>query len=116
MDRQLIIRLMAVGLAAGTLLFGCVPGRATQAPPMVIQNRFGGPSYFGAPALDVTAAFIKAGGGAGSFSTVRAFSSMIGDTVLQSELAKLRTRFGARATDRFVHVFDFAMSDAWKRA
>lgn len=83
---------------------------------MVVMNRFGGPSYFGTPAVDVTAAFIKAGGGAGSFSMVRAFSSMIGDTVLQSELGKLRARFGDRDTDRFVHIFDFAVSDAWKRA
>lgn len=82
---------------------------------MVIQNRFGGPTYQREPAADVTASLFKAGGGAGSFSMVRAFSSMIGAPEFQSELTALRSKFSSDDVDNFVSIFDFAMSDAWKR-
>lgn len=82
---------------------------------MVIQNRFGGPTYQREPALDVTSSFIAAGGGAGSFSMVRAFSSMIGAPQLQSEISNLKQKFNPDDVDAFVSIFDYAMNDAWKR-
>jgi len=60
--------------------------------------------------------FISAGGGAGSFSTVRAFTKMVGDTAFQAALQEQRDKYGADNTDRFVQVFDYAMADGWKRA
>ena len=84
------------------------------APIMVIQNRFGGPTYQREPAFDVTASIYKAGGGAGSFSMVRAFSSMIGDAPMQTEMTSLRAKYGAANIDQFVAIFDFAMANAWK--
>lgn len=68
------------------------------------------------PSLPVTAAFITAGGGAGSFSMVRAFDTMIGNDALQSELQTLRDKYGNHDVDRFVHQMDFAISDGWERA
>ncbi len=64
----------------------------------------------------VTGDFIAAGGGAGSFSIVRAFDSMIGATADQSEQHTLAAKFGSQNADQFVAVFDFAVSDGWKRA
>lgn len=60
--------------------------------------------------------FVAAGGGAGSFSSVRAFDAMIGAQPLQSELAKLRGVFGEKPVDQFTPTLDFAVADAWKRA
>jgi hypothetical protein len=67
-------------------------------------------------ASSLAGAFINAGGGPGSFSTVRAFDAMIGDTALQAELSTIKSRSTTQARDQFVRVFDFAMSDAWQRA
>jgi hypothetical protein len=67
-------------------------------------------------ANSVTGALIEAGGGPGTFSSVRAFASMIGESALESELAKLRTQHGASNTDTFVAAFDYAMDDAWMEA
>ena len=64
----------------------------------------------------VAADFIAAGGGPGSFSTIRAFTKIVGDNAFQSALLQQRNRFGADDTNRFVEVFDYAISDGWKRA
>jgi hypothetical protein len=64
----------------------------------------------------LTGALLKAGGGAGTFSSVRAFGSMIGDSALQSELSKLRKQYTGDDVDFFVEAFDFTMQDAWLRA
>jgi hypothetical protein len=75
-----------------------------------------GPMYAGAPDLPVAADLIQAGGGAGSFSMVRAWDNIIGTDVLQGELSNLTDMYGKPAADQFVHIFDFAMADAWMRA
>ncbi len=62
----------------------------------------------------LTGAFYAAGGGAGSFSTVRALNSMFGAPTVQDELQRLRDQFGD--TGAFVAMFDFAMDDAWQKA
>jgi hypothetical protein len=114
-----MILLIATQVLAGLLSTSTSVTPAAMPPQqphiMLIQNRFGGPTYQGAPAVNVTASLYKAGGGAGSFSMVRAFSSMIGDAPMQSELAGLRARYSATDVDQFVQIFDFAMADAWKR-
>jgi hypothetical protein len=64
----------------------------------------------------LTGALIDSGGGPGTFSSVRAFSSMIGDSALQNELRKLRSQYGSDNIDFFVQAFDYAMHDAWQLA
>jgi hypothetical protein len=68
------------------------------------------------PSLPTTTAFIAAGGGAGSFSSVRAFTRILGADATQSELAKLRATFGGPRVDQFVRVFDYTVADGWKLA
>ena len=62
----------------------------------------------------LTGALYSAGGGAGSFSTVRALNSMLGETNVQTEMQHLQDQYGD--TGPFVQVFDFAMNDAWQKA
>ncbi len=64
----------------------------------------------------VGGALIAAGGGPGSFSTVRAFGSIVGSDATQSELTAIRNRSTTKARDRFIRTFDFAVADAWERA
>lgn len=66
--------------------------------------------------LPTTVAFINAGGGAGSFSTVRAFTNLIGADALQTELRNLRSQYNGNDVDRFVRAMDFTIGDAWQRA
>lgn len=78
--------------------------------------RYGGPSYLGKPALEVTASFIKAGGGTSNFSTAKAFTAMLGEATVKSEVAKLTKQYGAKRVQRWLEIFDFAVADAIKIA
>ncbi len=62
----------------------------------------------------LTGAFYAAGGGAGSFSTIRALNEMFGAPVVQGEMQRLQDQFGD--TSGFIGMFDFAMDDAWQKA
>jgi hypothetical protein len=75
-----------------------------------------GATHAGAADLSIGAEFIKAGGGAGSFSMVRAWDNMIGPSALEEDLTGLTSRYGQAATDQFVSIFNFAIADAWERA
>lgn len=63
-----------------------------------------------------TGDLVQAGGGAGSFSMVRAFTTIAGQTPFQSVLLQERNRYGRDAVNQFVEVFDFAVADGWKLA
>jgi hypothetical protein len=91
-------------------------GFSMSAPALVrgATNAFGSPMYVGSTDLPVSVDFIEAGGGPGSFSMVRAYDNMIGPTALQDDLTELAAAYGQRSTDRFVRIFNFAVSDAWK--
>jgi len=82
----------------------------------LIGLTFGSPAAAPVPASGTAGALVAAGGGAGSFSTVRAFGSILGDDAVQRELIAIRNRSTTRARDQFIQVFDFAVSDAWTRA
>jgi len=71
------------------------------------------PSNGGSANLGVASAFIGSGGGAGNFSTVRAFDDMIGDQNVLSALSDLRSTFGPDQAGEFVRDFDYAVADAW---
>ncbi|MEO6974368.1 MAG: hypothetical protein ABI144_00665, partial [Gallionella sp.] len=50
------------------------------------QSWFGGPIYDGQPALEVTAALVKAGGGAEKFTFSQALVSMLGEKTVNAEV------------------------------
>jgi hypothetical protein len=66
-----------------------------------------------APDAALASAFIGSGGGAGSFSMVRAFDRMLGPSPMLTAERQMRTRYGQTQADRFVRMFNFAIADAW---
>lgn len=60
---------------------------------------FGGTSYHGEPALVVTAALIKAGGGADNFSFAKALVTMLGENSVNAEVVKLNKQYGEQAVN-----------------
>lgn len=79
-------------------------------------NMFGGPIYSGAPALNVTAALVKAGGGAEHFSFAKALVSMLGEKTVNAEVAKLTKEYGKDQVNTFITGMDYAVNDALKVA
>src|SRR4051794_18148936 len=87
------------------------------AHPMGMQMaRYGGPAYMGAPALGVTAALLKAGGGAGHFSIATALTSMVGKETVNAEVGKLTKQYGKARVGKWIAIFDYAVADAVKYA
>ena len=80
------------------------------------KDRYCGPSYKGAPNLALTAALVKAGGGAAHFSTATALTSMVGPTLVGQEVAKLDKQYGKAKVTQFLKTFDFAVDDSLKIA
>lgn len=72
--------------------------------------------YTGAPDLDATISFVKAGGGPATFSTVKALTALAGAKTANAEVAKLTKQYGKANVASFVAVSDFAVVDAAKRA
>jgi hypothetical protein len=81
-----------------------------------MHGRFGGPVYTGAPALDVTAALVMAGGGPAKYSTATALTSMLGKATVDAEVAKLTKQYGAANVGLWLKTFDFAVDDSLKIA
>lgn len=79
-------------------------------------NWFGGPIYNGDPALEATAALVKAGGGAEDFSFAKALVSMVGEKTVNAEVAKLTQQYGKANVDNFIDGMTFAVKDGLKRA
>jgi hypothetical protein len=127
-------RLTAAIILAGTLTSGSLALAATSharsalsvAAPMdsgndtsemgTMHGRFGGPVYDGPPALTVTAALVKAGGGAGGFSTAKALVSMLGADTVNAEVGKLTKQYGKDEVGTWLKTFDFAVADSLKIA
>jgi hypothetical protein len=80
------------------------------------MSRFGGPAYTGAPALNVTASLVAAGGGADDYSTAKALTAMVGAATTTAEVEKLTKQFGKKRVTRWLAVFDFAVDDSLKIA
>lgn len=93
-----------------------LPAAAGQSEMSTSVNRYGGPTYLQAPNLQATAALVKAGGGAQDFSIETALKSMVGDKLVDAEVAKLTKQYGAKAVTEWVNGFDFAVDDAVKVA
>lgn len=79
-------------------------------------NWFGGPVYSGDPALEATAALVKAGGGAADFSFAKALVSMLGEKTVNGEVAKLTKQYGKTNVDNFIDGMTFAVKAGLKHA
>lgn len=100
------------------LPFAVAPAVSTAAelPMASSTSMFGGETYLGAPALDVTAALVQAGGGAENFSFAKALVSMLGEKTVNAEVAKLTQQYGKKSVDGFIAGMDYAVKDGLKRA
>lgn len=78
------------------------------------MNRYGGPVYNGKPALAVTVALVKAGGGPNDFSLVTALNHMLGKKTVKAEITKLTKQYGAKRIHMWVTVMDFYVNDTLK--
>lgn len=102
--------LMGAAVLCVALAFGGTAGAADE------MNMYGGPVYDGAPALNVTAALVKAGGGAENFKFSTALVSMLGEKTVNAEVAKLDRQYGAKNVHVFITGMTYAVNDALKRA
>jgi hypothetical protein len=66
--------------------------------------------------LNLASSLIASGGGPGSYSTVRAFSGMVGQDAVLADQRQLAGANGQDAANRFVPMFDYAIADAWQLA
>ena len=119
------IKVFVSAAAAAALAFSGTALAAHAAPasaaPMntygtATSNWFGGPIYSGEAALDVTAALVKAGGGAKNFNFATALVSMLGKKTVNAEVAKLTKQYGKKNVDDFISGMTFAVKDGLKRA
>lgn len=95
------LRLSMVGVAA--MLFS-VTAFAAGSYGSATTNWFGGPIYHGKPSLQVTAALVKAGGGAHDFTFSKALVSMLGKKTVNAEVAKLTKQYGKKNVTHFTSV------------
>lgn len=79
-------------------------------------NMFGGAVYTGEPALAVTAALVKAGGGADDFNFANALVAMLGEETVNTEVAKLTKQYGEGEVNTFIGGMDTAIGFGLKRA
>lgn len=106
-------RLSIAGAAA--MLFSAT-AFAAGSHASAMTNMFGGPIYHGKPNLQVTAALVKAGGGAQNFSFSKALVSMLGKKAVNAEVAKLTKQYGKKNVTDFINGMTFAVDDGLKRA
>ncbi len=122
MRKNVLVAALALGgiaFAGTSVAAGDAPTTAPAAQSQMKQsamNWFGGESYNGAPALTVTAALVKAGGGASNFSFSTALVSMLGQKTVNAEVAKLTKQYGHENVTNFINGMTFAVNDGLKRA
>lgn len=112
---------LALTLALGSISTVQVQAQETPATPAHAMyqsqmNWFGGAAYNEAPALEVTAALVKAGGGASNFDFATALVAMLGQETVDAEVAKLTKQYGKTATENFIKGMTFAVNDGLMRA
>lgn len=111
-----ITRTIASFAAILALAGGSAAAMADSMSANSMTGRFGGPVYDGAPALAVTAALVKAGGGSDKYSTATALTSMVGSDLVTAEVGKLTKQYGKEKVGQWLSVFDFAVADSLKIA
>ena len=110
------IRSLAAVVAAASFAVASAAQADSMSSGSTMMGRFGGPVYTGAPALNVTAALVAAGGGADHYSTAAALVSMVGKDTVNAEVGKLQNQYGKAAVSQWLSTFDFAVNDALKHA
>ncbi|MGH8398530.1 MAG: hypothetical protein ACRETA_09850 [Gammaproteobacteria bacterium] len=106
--------LASAGMFTTSGALAATPGTAGQSMDsgMSMQtNRFGGPVYASAPALNVTVALVVAGGGPEHFSLVTALNHMLGAATVNAEVGKLTKQYGEKRVGDWVSGIDFAVND-----
>lgn len=112
-------------VGATALLFAGVPsvasaqdsGHAKAAESTsAATNWYGGPAYTGAPALEATAALVKAGGGAENFSFANALNAMLGKDTVNSEVEKLNKQYGEEQVQTWLNGMTYAVTEGLKLA
>lgn len=102
-----------VGIVVASVMIAIpVVSSAASALNYSANNRYGGPSYDGQPALTVTAALVKVGGGAGKFSMVSALTQMVGSTLANAEVAKLTKQYGKASVAQWITGFNYSVEDS----
>lgn len=115
--RTPVVLAASLGLVFGGVAFTTAHAAAAQSQSTThVMNWFGGPAYEGAPALEATAALVKAGGGAENFTFDKALVSMLGEKTVNAEVAKLTKQYGAQSVKNFIGGMTFAINDGLKRA
>ncbi|MGO4999130.1 hypothetical protein [Oceanisphaera sp. W20_SRM_FM3] len=112
----LLLAATMVTFATGSVLAADVDHSMDAQQQQSAMNMFGGPIYSGDPALDVTAALVKAGGGAEKFSFAQALVAMLGQKTVDAEVAKLTKQYGADEVNTFLSGMDAAIGFGLKRA
>jgi len=79
-------------------------------------NWFGGNVHNDAPALEVTAALVKAGGGVSNFNFATALVSMLGEETVNAEVEKLNKQYGKENVNAFINGMTFAVNSALTHA
>lgn len=110
--RSKVISTVLAGVVAAVVMGGA----ALAQQPAEATNMFGGPIYNGKPALEVTAALVKAGGGAQNFQFSKALVSMLGQKTVNAEVAKLTKQYGEKDVNGFLDGMTFAVKDSLQRA
>lgn len=103
----------SVGLITliATLVILSIPSVAANDINYNLTNRYGGPVYVGTPALPVTAALVRAGGGVGHFSIAQALTAMVGAKLVNGEVAKLTQQYGKSNVTQWITGFNFVVED-----
>lgn len=106
------MKIKTIILTGLSLLFA---GSIAMAEPAQ-TNMFGGEVYNGDPALEVTAALVKAGGGADNFSFATALVSMLGEKTVNAEVAKLTKQYGEKDVTTFINGMTYAVKSGLTHA
>lgn len=80
------------------------------------MNMFGGQAYTGSPNLALTAALIKAGGGADNFSVATALVNMLGEKTVNAEVKKLTKQYDKTKVNNWLKGTDGVVALALKHA
>ncbi|MBO1518616.1 hypothetical protein [Oceanisphaera pacifica] len=114
-NTKLYLAIMMAVFTAGPIWAADVERTAHAQHEQGVVNMFGGAVYTGEPALAVTAALIKAGGGAEHFSFASALVAMLGEETVNSEVAKLTKQYGEDEVNTFISGMDAAIGYAINR-
>lgn len=114
--KTLLVAATLVVFSAGSVLAIAAEHSMEAKQEQAAINMFGGAIYTGEPALAVTAALVKAGGGADDFSFASALVAMLGENTVSAEVAKLTAQYGEDEVNTFLGGMDMAISYGLKRA